>query len=269
MHKYRNFLGSDYVPPPNPSIDQAIEVLHKFYTGISAQELLDTIYSTTTGVNEPLAVDAYYDEMGFTTETSRDYDPPYDWRLLLSQQLRLNGLVNPEVDSQRWENLHQSMREQVTLYHYLQTIHEYASANDPESWNYITAQSEGFAVTRNSNFAEVHEGSKFIGINVSVLMADIKSGDEKRLAGALARLVHESRHIELNKLIGLTPEELAAKGVDVVLGQKSYEGYMRREEDCWQMEVRLYTQLTGEPPPRRWEDEDVQAAYRSDYSKWK
>ena len=216
---------------------------------------------------EPLNREVVYDEKGFATETSPDNEPSYNWREYLAQELRFNGITNPDTTNQRWESLHPSMREQLILTRYLKSVEIYALQKDQESWKYIASQAKGFTVEKTSRFARVNEGSDFIGVNASVLMADVKSGDPKRLAAAFTRLVHEAQHIELNKLIN--GADSVSEGVNPILAEKSYRGYMTREELCWQREAALYRKLTGEEPAQKWEDLDIQEWYERDYSRYK
>jgi hypothetical protein len=219
---------------------------------------------TNSLTNEPLTTTrVWYDKEDFKTETSRENEPSYNWRESWAAELKKNGVQNAEDLSPTWESLEQGMREGLVLSHYMIEVANLGKSISPENWEYIISQSEGFSVVKNSNFAQVHEGSNFIGVNLEVLMADVKSGDRDRLIGAFARLVHEAQHIELNKYFdGSVP---LPEGSDPGLSQRTPDGYMKREKICWKREEKLYTELTGKKPERVWEDEDIQRRYKESY----
>jgi len=209
----------------------------------------------------------YYDDMGFYQELTSIDGPNYDWRPIWVSKLNENGVQVSDPTAQQWEGLTKSMREHIVLDHYLQQLGEYAQQKSPTHWEYVLKQSTGFTVANSSNFGEVHEGASIIGVNPRYLMALIKSGEEERMAEAFTLLVHDAKHVELNHYLngGLPLPENA----NPALGQKSFTGYMLREEICWKTQETLFHEFTGKSLERTWLDPEIQDFYRDAYSAYR
>jgi len=188
----------------------------------------------------------------FEEETQIDNEPKFQWKEILGEIYTQNGVKDIDLNSERWDSLEQDMREGIVLRHYLQPIEEFALLKAPEVWNYIKKYCEGFVPEKSSDMGKVHEGGTIIKLNPDALIADVRSNDDLRMFARLALIVHEAKHIELNEY--LMDKSSLPEGKDNALTERSFRGYMMREEECWRYKEEIYRRLTGKELTRKWED---------------